>query len=253
MENINFTDAEKNVSVEEIEKIISLSKKSSSFTSKIIISIFFAGLISLPPMNYYFYFSLTSVVVLVGLLIKYLSLNSFHKVVSYNFFIYSIFQTGIIFFLTVFLYVKTDKYHLIPWIYVIISYCSSYFIVHFKTTSFLRKEYNITPKKAHKRSELLTSKISKMLQVFLALVVLGMFLYRVNRWWLMNVTVMFENTSFWEYLLWGVALFVLLIGITLLPTLIFSPEKATKRKLLIKYSEEFREYYGYKKKEWYGE
>lgn len=49
----------------------------------------------------------------------------------------------------------------------------------------------------------------------------------------------------------GITLLIVLTGVTLLPTLILSPEKLFKQNLLTKFSEEFREYYGYTKKEWY--
>lgn len=45
----------------------------------------------------------------------------------------------------------------------------------------------------------------------------------------------------------------LLAGFTLLPNLLFSPADYVKGKLMKKYSEEFRQEYGFSKEEWYGE
>ncbi|MBC1404566.1 hypothetical protein HCA31_12115 [Listeria welshimeri] len=61
-----------------------------------------------------------------------------------------------------------------------------------------------------------------------------------------------DNSSFLVYVVWGIGLLVLLIGLTLLPTLLFSPSQYVKAKLIKQYAEEFRAGTNFTKKEWYG-
>ncbi|MGX7149461.1 hypothetical protein [Enterococcus ureasiticus] len=253
MHKIEFSEAEKDIYLDDIETIVSMSSNSSSYTNKIILSSLFSALISLPSINYYWGISLVSLSILFFLLVKYLTLNNFQKVVNYNIYLYMILQTGMIFFLTVFLYIKKDSYHIAPVIYIIISYMISLFIVYFKTSNLLRAKYKLEHGKWSKKSEFFATKTSKLLQIFVILIVLGAIIYRINRWWLLNVDITFESVSIAEYILWGGGLILLLVGLTLLPTLLIKPESIVKYKLIEKYAEEFRERYDYSKKEWYGD
>ncbi|MGX7244341.1 hypothetical protein ACWOC1_05775 [Enterococcus quebecensis] len=253
MHKIAFAEAEKDIYLDDIETIVTMSSNSSSYTNKIIFSSLFSALISFPSLNYYWGISMVSLSILFFLLIKYLTLNNFQKVVNYNTYLYMIVQTGVIFFLTVFLYIKKDTYHIVPIIYITISYMLSLFIVYFKTSNLLRAKYNLGHSKWSKKSELFATKTSKLLGIFVILIVLGTIIYRINRWWLLNVDITFESVSITEYILWGGGLIFLLIGLTLLPTLLIKPENIVKYKLIEKYAEDFREKYDYSKKEWYGD
>lgn len=253
LKDIKFNEVEKNIYFEDINSLILTSNKNSSCTVKIILAIIMSMLLSLPSLNYYGIFSFISIILLSVLGIAYLTLNRFQKKVKYDLFIYLIVQTGIIFFLTVFLYMKSDTYHIIPAIYIVLGYISSFFITYFKTINYIRHVYTISEKKKNKFSEILATKTSKLLQFFLSFTLIGMVLYRVNKWWLLNVNITFSTVSVWEYIVWGVGLFIVLVGVTLLPTLLIQPEKLVKYFLIDKYSEEFRERYDYSKKEWYGE
>lgn len=153
--------------------------------------------------------------------------------------------------ISTFLYVKTDKYHIIPALYVGLSYIISFFVVQLKNTNFLRKQLNFTPHKIYKKSEVVSSKITKFLQLLIVVLIIGVTLYRTNKWWIINYSLTFNDTTTIEYIFWGIVLLVLLIGLTLLPTLLFSSENYIKYKLVTKFSEEFRTKYNFNKKEWY--
>lgn len=252
MENISFEQAVKKISCEDIRNTVNSRKNSSSFFYKIITSFILSVLVTLPSLNYFLIFPCFSFLCLSMILIKYLSLNRLFKIVNYNKFMFTIWQTGMIFFLTVFLYIKVDKYHIVPFIYVIFGYLCSYYLVRSKIVNFIKTEYPESSEKYHKKTDLLSPKTSKILKTFLSVIILGILFYRFNKWWLMNVNLNPENGSVFEYIIWGGILITLLIGLTLLPTLIFSPSSYVKGKLLEKYSEEFRKQYNYTKEEWYG-
>lgn len=253
MKNIPFEYVEKNIYFGDIEKVVSMSSNSSSYTNKIILSFLFSVFISLPSINYYWGISLLSLIVLSIFLVKYLTLNKFQKIVNYNIYLYIILQTGVIFFLTVFLYMKNDTKHVVPIFYIAISYLLSLFIVYFRVSGSLRTTYNLEQSSLRKLSTLIATKTSKLLKLFVSLIILSAIVYRINKWWLLNADTTFNNVSTLEYIFWGAGLVTILLVLTLLPTLLIKPDKIIKYKLIETYAEDFRKRYDYSKKEWYGD
>ncbi|MFD2386615.1 hypothetical protein [Enterococcus rivorum] len=205
MQEICFIEAKQKISYDEIEGIVN-NKDTASNKAKILGSFLLAVLVSLPSTNYYGIFSVCSILLLGIIFFKYVTSNSLFKKLSYNTVMYALWQTGTIFFLTVFLYVKTDKYHVFPILYVFVSYMIAYYVIRNKTTNLLKVEYGIPLKNNYAGP--LTNKISRLLQVFLAIVIAGSILYRTNKWWLMNLEVSSADASILEYIIWGVGLIV---------------------------------------------
>ncbi|WP_165849981.1 hypothetical protein [Listeria kieliensis] len=153
-------------------------------------------------------------------------------------------------FLIVFLRVKVDSYHLIPLFYILLGYILSFLLVRARIRAYLKATFEKTSKNG---KSVFSKTITRLLGVFLAIVVLALLFYRGNKWWLMNMSTSVDDPSFLVYAVWGIGLLILLFGFTLLPTLIFSPSQYVKARLIKKYSEDYRNEYGFSEKEWYGE
>jgi len=105
-----------------------------------------------------------------------------------------------------------------------------------------------------------TSLILKLSTLMIVLIVTGIQFYRLNKSWLSQSTnetglLVIEN----KWL--GTAIFLIIIAIiflivlvfSLLPTMIFNKKIFVEGIVLKKFSEEFRQEYGFTKQEWYGE
>lgn len=249
MKKVNYEEAKNAISSKELEELNIKKEHVSGYLTKVVGSILFALLLSLPAINYYPIYSVVACILLGSLLIRYIALQSIFKVTNYNLVLYFIWQTAVIFFMIVFLRVEVDRYHLIPLIYIILSYGFSFLLIRARVNTYLKEAFETTTKS---KKGVFSNVITKILGFFLALVVIAILFYRGNKWWLMNMDVNVDNSSFLVYAVWGIGLLVLLIGLTLLPTLLFSPSQYVKAKLIKQYAEEFRAGTNFTKKEWYG-
>ncbi|HDT8116168.1 TPA: hypothetical protein RD674_002948, partial [Enterococcus faecalis] len=114
-------------------------------------------------------------------------------------------------------------------------------------------EYHVGKKATSRINHFFDMKLTKGLVVFLSTIIAITMIYRVNKSWMRNIKLTTGDPSILEYTIWSVVLLGLLAGFTLLPNLLFSPADYVKGKLMKKYSEEFRQEYGFSKEEWYGE
>ncbi|MBC1442615.1 hypothetical protein HCI96_05540 [Listeria seeligeri] len=250
MNNVSYENAKQKINSQEIEQLNSKIEHTSSYTGKIVGSILFALLLGLPAINYYAIYLVGVLIFLSILAVKYVTLKPIFKILNYNMVLFLVWQTAAIFFMIVFLRVKADTYHLIPSLYIILSYGFSFLLVRARINTYVKEAFG----EIHNSKKSIFSKtITKILSVFLVVVVVAVLFYRGNKWWLMHMNATVETPSFFVYAVWGIGLLVLLIGFTLLPTLLFSPSQYVKGRLIKKYSEEFRQEYGFTEKEWYGE
>ncbi|MBC1385929.1 hypothetical protein HB829_00805 [Listeria innocua] len=250
MKNVSYEEARDTISSKEIEQINTMKEHTSNYVVKIVVSILFALLLCLPAINYYPIYPAVACILIGSLLIRYFTLQPIFKVTNYNLVLYLVWQTAAIFFMIVFLRVEADRYHLIPLVYIILGYGGSILLIRARVNTYVKDIFETTAKSGKK---VFSNIITKILGAFLVLAVIAVLFYRVNKWWLMNMDAAVGNSSFLEYVVWGIGLLILLIGFTLLPTLLFSPSQYVKARLIEKYAEEFRKTYGFTKKEWYGE
>lgn len=248
--NVSYEEAKDRTSEQEILQLQATKEKTSSSVGKIIGSALFALLLSLPATNYYAIYAVIAFIILCILSIRYIALKPIFKVLNYNMILFLVWQTAAIFFLIVFLRVKADSYHLIPLFYILLAYGLSFLLIRSRIRAYLRESFQNTSKN---KKSVFSKTITRLLGAFLAIVVLALLFYRGNKWWLMNMNTSVDDPSFLVYAIWGVGLLVLLFGFTLLPTLIFLPSQYVKARLTKKYSEEYRNEYGFTEKEWYGE
>ncbi|MBC2062877.1 hypothetical protein IA940_00650 [Listeria marthii] len=250
MKNVSYEEARHAISPKEIEQLNTKKKHTSGYIGKIAGSILFALLLCLPAINYYPIYPAVACILLSGLLIKYVALKPIFKVTNYNLVLFLVWQTAAIFFMIVFLRVEADRYHLIPLVYIILGYGGSILLIRARVNTYVKEIFETTAKSGKR---VFSNTITKILGAFLVLVVIAALFYRGNKWWLMNMDAAVGNSSFLEYVVWGVGLLALLIGFTLLPTLLFSPPQYVKARLIEKYAEEFRKTTNFTEKEWYGE
>lgn len=250
MNNVSYENAKRKINSQEIEQLNSKIEHTSSYVGKIVGSILFAPLLGLPAINYYAIYLVGALIFLSILAVKYVTLKPIFKILNYNTVLFLVWQTAAIFFMIVFLRVKADTYHLIPFLYIILSYGFSFLLVRARINTYVKEAFG----EIHNSKKRVFSKtITKILSVFLAVVIIAILFYRGNKWWLINMNTTVEASGFLQYAIWGIGLLVLLIGFTLLPTLLFSPSQYVKGRLIKKYAEEFRKEYGFTEKEWYGE
>ncbi|WP_205408893.1 hypothetical protein [Listeria goaensis] len=250
MSSLSFKEASEKFDSKEIVLLVKSKENTVPYVSKIVGSILFALLVSLPAVNYYAIFPICAFVLLSILLFKYITSKPMFKVLNYNWLFFLVWQTAAIFFMVVFLRVKADSYHLIPAMYIILGYVATLLLIRARVHTYLKEEFESHSKS---KSNNVSRRITKIIGVFLIIIIMAIFFYRGNKWWIMNMTGTFDNQSFLVYAVWGIVLLTLLIGFTLLPTLLFSPAKYVRGKLVKKYSEEFRKHYGFTENEWYGE
>ncbi|EAD1188011.1 hypothetical protein FPV71_10745 [Listeria monocytogenes] len=250
MKNVSYEEARHAINSKEIEQLNTKKKHTSGYIGKISGSILFALLLCLPAINYYPIYPTIACILLGGLLIKYIDLKPISKVTNYNLVLYLIWQTATIFFMIVFLRVEADRYHLIPLVYIIWGYGGSILLIRARVNTYVKEIFETTAKSGKK---VFSNIITKILGAFLVLAVIAVLFYRGNKWWLMNMNAAVGNSSFLEYVVWGIGLLILLIGFTLLPTLLFSPSQYVKARVIGKYAEEFQKSYEFTENEWYGE
>lgn len=250
MNNVSYENAKQKINSQEIEQLNSKIEHTSSYTGKIVGSILFALLLGLPSTNYYAIYLIGALFFLSILVVRYVTFKPIFKILNYNTVLFLVWQTAAIFFMIVFLRVKADTYHLIPLLYIILSYGFSFLFIRARTNTYVKETFG----EIHNSKKRVFSKtITKILSIFLAVVIISILFYRGNKWWLINMNTTLETSGFLQYAIWGIGLLVLLIGFTLLPTLLFSPSQYVKGRLIKKYAEEFRKEYGFTEKKWYGE
>ncbi len=253
MNDISFEIVKNKIPIKKIKEILEKKEKSGGYVRAVLISCFIAIVLSLPATNYFWIFSAILFGALCIIFYRYTLLCPLFKVLDYNKLLFFIWQTAAIFFLIVFLVVRGDKYNLIPLFYIIFSYTISFFIMKIQINSYLEREYHVGKKATSRINHFFDMKLTKGLVVFLSTIIAITMIYRVNKSWMRNIKLTTGDPSILEYTIWSVVLLGLLAGFTFLPNLLFSPADYVKGKLMKKYSEEFRQEYGFSKEEWYGE
>ncbi|EPV5185432.1 hypothetical protein ACV61G_001619 [Listeria monocytogenes] len=146
-------------------------------------------------------------------------------------------------------------------LYILFGYCLSFYIIKIKLIENVQTKYLANDEKLGKKKGAIKAVkiLSAVLVGFIALVIVGMQFYRVNKWWIdgsnsdalsgLNGTLAGTILSAILVVI-GVAI---LIIITLLPTLLLNTVAVVDGCIYKKYAEEFRKEYEFTEKEWYGE
>ncbi|HAP4988963.1 TPA: hypothetical protein IUX95_002278, partial [Enterococcus faecalis OG1RF] len=167
--------------------------------------------------------------------------------------------------LSIILGIQSDGKPLFGSFYILISVC---YLIIVGILNFLRckimvleylRQKNINVE-ISKKTIFFNSLILKLSTLMIVLIVTGIQFYRLNKSWLSQSTnetglLVIEN----KWL--GTAIFLIIIAIiflivlvfSLLPTMIFNKKIFVEGIVLKKFSEEFRQEYGFTKQEWYGE
>ncbi|MGM0219306.1 hypothetical protein [Enterococcus sp. AZ126] len=141
--------------------------------------------------------------------------------------------------------------------FVIFSFCILVllFLYYRVEQNMILEEMNKTFNRNYKTSKVMNIML-KVSGVVAILILIGMQVYRLNKWWLNNAIA--ENPLAQNSLMDDlIGIFVgipLLLLISLIPTyFLFNAKHYVQGKVISQYAEEFREQYNYTKKEWYSE
>ncbi|WP_141706713.1 hypothetical protein [Enterococcus quebecensis] len=147
-----------------------------------------------------------------------------------------------------------DSNYIIHLVTIIIYVPTCLYLCYIVEKNMLIEYINLTFGKEYKTNKIL-SLLVKMAGIIMILGLVIVHLYRINKSWIdkdsINDSINGLGVSMTLIVIAG-AFFMIIIS--LLPTYIsFKADLRIQNKLVIKYSEEFREMYGYYKEEWYGE
>lgn len=207
-------------------------------------------------------FSMVSIVFLATLALIYFRGSPYQKGSIYNIILCAIWQIGLTFWLTLFLSSSDtaykdnffNKYSLfISIFYISISLLFSTLRIRYELSKFIdEKIYHIESKY---RLKMINGVFIKLSVFTVVAIVIWLNFYRLNKWWLKEVLYshqLIQNSSIIS-ILFIIVWILVLTGLTLLPTLIFSPKKFIQGYFIQKYPEAFRKEYDFTKEEWYGE
>ena len=264
---ISFDEAQKNITIEDIEQLIvrSSEKKESIKIKKILflilglaiplVTIFSYGIghDSMPETTFSRSIAIVTAVVFISILLySYYKSKQQFLFVAYKSFTYTALKILYLSYLSGTIGRDAGNYWqtLVTITTALIVFLFLYYFVEKNMTyAFLNENFQLSLK---------TIKILNMLIRFSGiLIVVGLLVvqfYRMNKWWLEGNIPDSTGNSFMDLaliIILGVPFFLVL---TLIPTYIaFKPEIFVKGQLLEQYSEKFRKLYEFSKEEWYGE
>ncbi|MBC1628254.1 hypothetical protein HB952_10335 [Listeria welshimeri] len=231
-------------------------------TLKIFVFASISWLICLFSAYNWYLFPILASVIIIAICIGYFRSSFYFKNAAYTFSVYLFTQTALIFYITS---IEISDNVIInstaACLYILFGYCLSFYIIKIKLIENVQTEYLADNEKLGKKKG--TIKAVKMLSVvlmgFIVLIIAGMQFYRVNKWWIgeSSSDALSGLNGTWVGMILSVLLIfigiVILIIITLLPTLLLNASALVDGLIYKKYSEEFRKEYEFTEKEWYGE
>ncbi|MGM0124829.1 hypothetical protein IGI37_002223 [Enterococcus sp. AZ194] len=259
---IDFSNAlEKNTLHKVYETIHDPKEDLLPRTLKVFILASISWIVSLLSSINWFIFPILSLLIVIYGLVFYFKCPSYLNKAAYNSVFYLFTQTMFIFFICS-LEISTNVLmnRCLATIYIIVSYSLSLYIVKIKLIDTIQVKYLPKNKELSKKRLIKIVRIfSSTLATFIAISIMVMQFYRLNKWWINNNDFTFLsglNNSVIGNILAIISVFMgisILSLITLLPTLLLRLEILADGLLLQKYSEDFRKEYEFEKKEWYGE
>ncbi|MBC1520122.1 hypothetical protein HB912_00495 [Listeria aquatica] len=237
-------------------------KELLSKTLKIFIFAVVSLLVCLFSSNNWFVFPIIAAIIILVTVIGYFRSSLYFKTAIYNIAIYLFVQTALIFYISS-LEVTDSSFinRVIAIVYILIGYSLSFYVIKLKLLEKVQTRYLETEEKQlRKRKSIKAIRILSIVLVSLSIIIIaGMQLYRINKWWFGGTDADFLaglNGTFAGTIIASVfvciALLVLFL-ITLLPTLLLNATTVVDGYIYKKYSEDFRTEYEYTEEEWYGE
>ena len=262
IEEVGFLDALKENTFQKVyETLNGTDKEMLSKNLKIYIFAFLSWLLSLTSSMNWIVFPICSTVITLVLIVVYLKSPRFFRSAVYTMTIFLFCQNAVVFYISS---LKISDSRIlnssVAVVYILVSYFIAFYVVKIKLLDSIQTIYftnntNVIKSKTIKCIKILSSAMI----IFITLLFAAMQFYRFNKWWLRdynsNILSGLNGTflgNVFSIVCVFIAIIVLLL-ITMIPTLFLNSEVVVNGLLLKKYAEEFRQEYDFTKEEWYGE